>query len=142
MARIAIFDSGLGSLSIIKEIRKVSKNEIIYFADQKNYPYGKKSQAQLHTIIQKSIKMLKENFSPDIIVVASNTPSLMLDLVTQKIIDVKPPLIIAKKNLKNQNKLEFLQQNLQLIIKGYHSTLKKIIFQNYLKFIKLMVQTL
>jgi Glutamate racemase len=142
VARIAIFDSGLGSLSIIKEIRKVSKNEIIYFADQKNYPYGKKSQAQLHTIIQKSIKMLKENFSPDIIVVASNTPSLMLDLVTQKIIDVKPPLIIAKKNLKNQNKLEFLQQNLQLIIKGYHSTLKKIIFQNYLKFIKLMVQTL
>jgi len=102
VARIAIFDSGLGSLSIINEIRKVSKNEIIYFADQKNYPYGKKSQAQLRTIIQQSIKVLKENFSPDIIVVASNTPSLMLDLVTQKIIDVKPPLVIAKKISKSK----------------------------------------
>jgi len=41
MVKIAVFDSGLGSLSIIKEIQKITKSEIIYFADQKNYPYGK-----------------------------------------------------------------------------------------------------
>ena len=60
MARIAVFDSGLGSLSIIQAIQKISKSEIIYFADQQNYPYGKKSQAQLRTIMQKSIKLLQE----------------------------------------------------------------------------------
>ena len=70
MAKIAVFDSGLGSLSIIRAIQKTSKAEIIYFADQQNYPYGKKSQAQLHKIIQKSIKLMQERFSPDIIVVA------------------------------------------------------------------------
>ncbi|MBT3686159.1 MAG: glutamate racemase, partial [Nitrosopumilus sp.] len=55
MAKIVVFDSGLGSLSIIKEIQKIGKNDIIYFADQKNYPYGVKSQAQLSTIIKKTI---------------------------------------------------------------------------------------
>ena len=96
MAKIAVFDSGLGSLSIIQAIQKISKSEIIYFADQKNFPYGKKSRIQLDEIIQKSITLLEKKFSPDIIVVASNTPSLMLNLATEKIIDVKPPLKIAQ----------------------------------------------
>ncbi len=96
VVKIAVFDSGLGSLSIIRAIQKTSKAGIIYFADQQNYPYGKKSQAQLRIIIQKSIKLLQERFSPDIIVVASNTPSLLLNLATRKIIDVKPPLKYAQ----------------------------------------------
>ena len=102
MVKIAVFDSGLGSLSIIKEIQKITKSEIIYFADQKNYPYGEKSQAQLRTVIQKTIKLLEKEFTPEIIVVASNTPSLMLDLSTQKIVNVKPPLKIAKKITKTK----------------------------------------
>ena len=102
MAKIAVFDSGLGSLSIIRAIQKIAKSEIIYFADQQNYPYGTKSQAQLSKIIQNSIQLLKENFSPDIIIVASNTPSLMLNVTTKKIIDVKPPLKEAKKKSKTK----------------------------------------
>lgn len=84
MAKIAVFDSGLGSLSIIKSIQKISKSEIIYFADQENYPYGQKSQAQLSKIIKNSIKLLDKEFSPNLIVVASNTPSLMLNLPSKK----------------------------------------------------------
>lgn len=102
VAKIAVFDSGLGSLSIIKAIQKISKGEIIYFADQQNYPYGTKSQAQLNSIIKKSIKLLKVRFSPDVIVMASNTPSLMLNISSKKIIDVKPPLIEAQKKSKTK----------------------------------------
>jgi glutamate racemase len=102
VAKIAVFDSGLGSLSIIKAIQKISKSEIIYFADQENYPYGNKSQAQLSKIIKKSIKLLKEEFSPDFIIVASNTPSLMLNVTTKGIFDVKPPLQVAKKKSKTK----------------------------------------
>ncbi|MFB3114057.1 MAG: glutamate racemase, partial [Nitrosopumilaceae archaeon] len=40
MAKIAVFDSGLGSLSIIRSIQKTLKSEIIYFADQNSFPYG------------------------------------------------------------------------------------------------------
>jgi len=136
VAIIAIFDSGLGSLSIIKEIQKISKNEIIYFADQKNYPYGKKSQAQLRTIIQKSIKVLKENFSPDIIVVASNTPSLMLDLSKQKVIDVKPPLVIAKKISKSKQ-IGILATKSAITSKGLTNYIKKNSFSKSFKIFKI-----
>ena len=116
VAKIAVFDSGLGSLSIIKAIQRNSKAEIIYFADQKNYPYGTKSHTQLGSIIKKSIKILQVRFSPDIIVMASNTPSLMLNISSKKIIDVKPPLIEAQKKSKTK-KLQYLQQILQLKVR-------------------------
>ena len=102
MAKIVVFDSGLGSLSIIKAIQKISKSEIIYFADQENFPYGQKSQAQLSKIIKNSIKLLDKEFSPNLLVIASNTPSLMLNLTSKKIIDVKPPLKEALKKSKTK----------------------------------------
>ena len=102
MVKIAVFDSGLGSLSIIKEIQKIVKSDIVYFADQRNYPYGTKSQAQLASIIKKTINLLEEKFVPEMIVVASNTPSLMLNLQSKKIVDVKPPLKLAQKKSKSK----------------------------------------
>ena len=124
MVKIAVFDSGLGSLSIICVIQKTFKAEIVYFADQQNYPYGKKSQAQLRKTIQKSIKLLQEQFSPDVIVVASNTPSLMLNLATRKIIDVKPPLKSAQKISKSKQ-IAILATKAAVKSKGLTQYIKK-----------------
>ena len=136
MVKIAVFDSGLGSLSIIKEIQKITKSEIIYFADQKNYPYGKKSKAQLSTIIQKTIKLLEKEFAPEIIVVASNTPSLMLDLSTQKIVDVKPPLKIAKKITKTKQ-IGILATKSAINSKGLSEYIRKNNFSKSFKIFKI-----
>jgi glutamate racemase len=93
MPRIVVFDSGLGSLSVIKSIQKRINAEIIYFADQVNYPYGTKTIRQLDKIIKNTIAKLQERFEPDIIVVGSNTPSLLLDIQKKnRIIGVFPPL--------------------------------------------------
>src|SRR3954447_6855748 len=94
---IAVFDSGLGSLSIIRELRKTMPAEnILYFADTMNFPYGKKSKEQLKSIITKSIRFL-EKYRPKLIVMASNTPSVQIyDEIKNKssigIIPTKPPL--------------------------------------------------
>jgi len=136
MVKIAVFDSGLGSLSIIHAIQKLFKAEIIYFADQQNYPYGKKSQAQLYKIIQKSIKLLQERFSPDIIVVASNTPSLLLNLSTQKIIDVKPPLKYAQKISKSKQ-IAILATEAAIKSKGLTQYIKKNNFPKSFKIFKI-----
>ena len=48
--KIVIFDSGLGSLSIIQPIQRIRKSNIVYFADKKNFPYGKKSVIELKKI--------------------------------------------------------------------------------------------
>ena len=124
MAKIAVFDSGLGSLTIIQEIQKISKSEIIYFADQENFPYGKKSQAELSQIIKKSIKKIHETFNPDIIVVASNTPSIMLDLATSKIVDVKPPLKEAQRKSETKE-IGILATGSAINSKGLSQYIKK-----------------
>jgi len=103
MARIVVFDSGLGSLSIIKSIQKVCKTEIIYFADQKNFPYGNKSKKQLEQIIKKSIELLEKKFHPDLIVIGSNTPTIMLDITNERIIGVNPPLKEAVNKSRTKN---------------------------------------
>ena len=93
MAKVAVFDSGLGSLSVIKAIQRAIRCEIIYFADRANFPYGKKSRLQLSRIISKTIKELKREFAPDVMVMASNTPSLVLN--NRDVIGVYPPVKAA-----------------------------------------------
>jgi glutamate racemase len=72
---IGIFDSGVGGLTIYKEIHKLLPDEnIIYLADSKNAPYGEKSKEE---IIQISVKNTEYLLSRGckIIVVACNTAS-------------------------------------------------------------------
>ena len=102
MIKIVVFDSGLGSLSVIKPIQKRINADIIYFADQKNYPYGTKTVSQLDKIIKSTIIQLQERFEPDIIIVGSNTPSLLLNIEKKdKIIGVFPPLKEAVQRTKS-----------------------------------------
>ena len=101
MVKIVVFDSGFGSLSIIKQIRKKMKAEVIYFADQNNFPYGKKSILRLRKIIKKTINFLENEFNPDLIIVGSNTPSVLLEeFKPSKIIGVYPPLKEASRKSK------------------------------------------
>ena len=102
MVKIVVFDSGFGSLSIIKQIRKQMRAEIIYFADQANFPYGKKSVSQLRRIIKKTIAVLQKEFKPDVIVVGSNTPSILLgSYKSSKTIGIYPPLHEASRKTKS-----------------------------------------
>ena len=97
MAKIIVFDSGFGSLSIIKPMQKAMKSDIIYFADQKNFPYGKKSKSELSKIITKTIRLLEEKFDPDLIVMGSNTPSLLVSINKKNVVKVLPPIKKAAK---------------------------------------------
>lgn len=124
MARIAVFDSGLGSLSIIKPVQKKIKSEIIYFADQENYPYGTKPPGKLQEIINSTIEKLEERFRPDVIVVASNTPSLLLKTEKKgKILGVYPPLKEAS----------ILTESETIAILATRSVIKSRKLQNYIK---------
>ena len=112
MVRIVVFDSGLGSLSVIKQIRKKIKAEVIYFADQKNFPYGKKSVSQLRKIINRTITILDKEFDPDVIVVGSNTPSVLLGgYKSSKVLGVYPPLKDASAKTKSSSIAVLTTQN-------------------------------
>lgn len=70
---IGIFDSGIGGLTILAEIKKAIKhNNIIYYADSINNPYGDKNDKELKIITSKIVDFfIKENIK--VIVIACNT---------------------------------------------------------------------
>jgi len=69
-----IFDSGVGGLSVVSEIRKrLPSLQMTYVADDIFRPYGEKSEAQLKARLPRLIWELSEMVSPDIIVMACNT---------------------------------------------------------------------
>lgn len=105
MTKIAVFDSGLGSLSIIKAIQKITKAKIIYFADQKHYPYGTKTNKELRKIIESTINLLKTKFNPDVVIVGSNTPTILFpELFDDKTVTgVLPPLLSAIQQTKTKS---------------------------------------
>ena len=127
MAKIVVFDSGLGSLSIIKAIQKRCRVDIIYFADRKNFPYGEKSKKELEKIIKKSIQRLKKEFNPDLIVIGSNTPTIMFDLTSNQILGVNPPLKEAGKKSVTKN----------IAILATKTVVKSKMLSNYIKNSKL-----
>ena len=93
MATIAVFDSGLGSLSIVRAIREISKCDIVYYADTRSHPYGTKPPRRLQGIVLSTIGNLRERFDPNLVVVGSNTPTLVIDgLEDDATIGVWPPL--------------------------------------------------
>ena len=116
---IAVFDSGLGSLSVIRGIRsEISKENIIYFADKKNFPYGEKSIGELEQIMADTIKILS-TLSPKIIVVASITPSIQ---ILSKIRSMTPiPVVGVPIPLKEASKLT---KKKHIAILGTTSTIK------------------
>ncbi len=103
MVKIVVFDSGLGSLSIIKPIQKQIKCNIIYFADSKNFPYGKKSIKEIRNITSQTISILLKSFKPELIIVGSNTLSLTLNSRAKNILPVLPPLNEAKRITKSKS---------------------------------------
>ena len=71
--KIGLFDSGLGGLSILKEMLKEMPNEdYLFYEDSLNNPYGEKSEDELLSITSNIVDyLLKEDCK--IIVIACNT---------------------------------------------------------------------
>ena len=71
--KIGLFDSGLGGLSILKELIKELPNEdYLFYEDSINNPYGDKSEEELLEITSKIVDYLL-NSGCKIIVIACNT---------------------------------------------------------------------
>jgi len=71
---IGIFDSGLGGLSVWREVRRLLPTEnIIYYADSKHCPYGHKSANEIIDLTRNISQLLINEFNCKLIVVACNT---------------------------------------------------------------------
>ena len=103
--RIGVFDSGIGGLTVLKElINKYPNNEYIYFGDILNIPYGTKTKEELLVLADKIINFLISKKVELIIIacgtISSNIYSEIKDKYNIEIIDILSPTI---NYLKNQN---------------------------------------
>ena len=72
---IGIFDSGIGGVTVLKEILKILPNEnYIYYSDSRNNPYGDKSDKQINELCENIVELfIKQKCKA--IVIACNTAS-------------------------------------------------------------------
>lgn len=103
---IGLFDSGVGGLSILTEVKKSLPNEsFIFLADQANVPYGAKTKKQLEKFTEKIVNFLLK-FNIKMLIVACNTASCYtIDYLRSKfeipIVGVVPAIKPATNLTKN-----------------------------------------
>jgi len=74
-APIAVFDSGVGGLTVLRELlRRLPAQRFVYFGDTARVPYGTKSPATI-TRYALELMLYVGRFHPRVIVVACNTAS-------------------------------------------------------------------
>jgi len=73
---VLVFDSGVGGLSVVSEIRaRLPQAYLSYAADDEYRPYGNKTEAQLRARLPDLLATLVTMLDPDVLVIACNTAS-------------------------------------------------------------------
>ena len=82
---IGVFDSGVGGLTVLAEIRKNLPNEnIIYLGDTKNFPYGNKSKEEIIEFAIQNVETLIKKNVKVIIIACGTATSQALDVLKTK----------------------------------------------------------
>lgn len=98
-APIGVFDSGVGGLTVVREImRQIPQERIVYFGDTARVPYGSKSQDTIIRYSRQIIRFLKTQ-NVKAIVVACNTASALALPVIKEELDI-PIIGVVKPGAK------------------------------------------
>lgn len=107
-APIGVFDSGIGGLTVVREImRQMPDENIVYFGDTARVPYGSKSQQTVLRYSRQIVAFLKTQ-NVKAIVVACNTASALALNIIEKEIDIpivgviRPGARVAAKATRNK----------------------------------------
>ncbi|WP_432205302.1 glutamate racemase (plasmid) [Cetobacterium somerae] len=86
MRTIGVFDSGVGGVSVLKEILKeFPYDNIIYFGDSLHAPYGDREIEEIRTLCLKVSDFLVYKKNVDALVIACNTATgAAMDIMTNK----------------------------------------------------------
>lgn len=104
---IGMFDSGIGGLTVLKEVKRVLPNEeIIYLGDTKRFPYGSKSKEAIIEASRNCIKYLIEKNVKLIVIACGTATSQSLDVLKKEfdipiIGIIEPTVDYLQKNVKS-----------------------------------------
>ena len=85
-APVGVFDSGVGGLTVVREIMRQLPNEnLVYFGDTARVPYGSKSKDTIIRYSRQIIEFLKTNDVKAIVIACNTASALALDVVKEEI---------------------------------------------------------
>lgn len=77
--KILFFDSGMGGLSVLSEVRRANPEAAYYYLfDHEGFPYGQKSEDFLVERVTALLTQVSTHLNPDLIVIACNTASTVV----------------------------------------------------------------
>lgn len=140
---IAVFDSGIGGITVLKEaLKMLPDRDFIYYADTNNVPYGTKPKEHVRDIIFSAVDFLSQ-FQPSALVIACNTATSVAaeelrNAYAFPIIGmepaVKPALTLAK---ENQSRVLVFATPLTLKEKKFEALISKIDVDKLVDFLPL-----
>lgn len=129
---IGVFDSGIGGLTVVKELRRILKNEnILYLGDTARLPYGTKSEKVIMRYAMEDTEFLLSR-DVKLIIVACHTASSVALPKLQEIFQVpivgvvRPGAKTAAKLTKNK-KIGVIGTPLTIKAGAYERELKRLI---------------
>jgi glutamate racemase len=88
-APILLFDSGVGGLSVLAELRKLlPESPVIYAADNGGLPYGTKTEAEVAARVCGLLGRMSERYRPRLICIACNTASTIALAMVRDVLNV------------------------------------------------------
>ncbi|TAH70893.1 MAG: glutamate racemase [Anaerolineaceae bacterium] len=85
-APIGVFDSGVGGLTVVKEImNQIPGETIIYFGDTARLPYGSKSKKTVITYTRQIVRFLMNNNVKAIVIACNTASALALETVKSEV---------------------------------------------------------
>lgn len=130
---IGMFDSGVGGLTVYKEVKKQLPNErIIYLGDTKSFPYGSKSKESIIDLTKKGMEFLINRDVKLIIIACGTATSQALEeikgMYSIPIIGIINPTIdylLEKYNNSDEKKIGIIATTGTIRSDGWQNNIKK-----------------
>ncbi len=107
-APIGVFDSGVGGLTVAREImRNLPSEKIVYFGDTARVPYGSKSKDTIIRYSRQIVRFLQEQQVKAIVIACNTASAFALDAVKENldipvIGVIEPGAVVAAAETKNK----------------------------------------
>ncbi|EGV09991.1 Asp/Glu/Hydantoin racemase domain protein [Parvimonas sp. oral taxon 393 str. F0440] len=81
---IGVFDSGIGGLTVVKELMEILPNEkIVYFGDTARVPYGNRSEDTIKRFSKECIEFLDKKDIKALIIACNTVSAVALDMLKE-----------------------------------------------------------
>ncbi len=130
-APIGVFDSGLGGLTVVRELRRKLPNErIVYFGDIARLPYGIKSEKQIREFSRENTEFLLRRNVKALVVACNSSSSAAFSFLRSHyelpIVDVIGPAAGRAAQMTRNRKIGVIATQATVQSKAYERAIAKI----------------